>query len=185
MIKYIHLFFLFYIYSFDACASTCPESPRWISESCQGIVHIFSDGHLDLYLSGYAWHNRYMYDSQRVKHYNEEAWGGGFGKSLFDAKGNWHSLAIIAFLDSHAKWEPTAGYTYLKVADLSPTMKIGGGLSVIVTARSDLNNGYPFPGVLPWVSFFYRQFALSATYIPGPRNNGNVLYILGKIAFDI
>lgn len=158
--------------------------PSWLQSTQKRLKQIWNTGQQDIYVSGYAWHNRAMYTLEKSRSYNETAWGGGVGKSLFDEKGNWHSLALIAFLDSHKEMEPAGGYTYLKVISWGERVKLGGGFSFLITARSDLYNGYPFPGLLPWVSFFFHKIALSATYIPGSKNNGNVLYMLGKITID-
>jgi palmitoyl transferase len=185
---YYALFFAALFFSFQGLADTalaCSKWPKWFQKSCIRFHQILNEGTADLYVSGYSWHNRFTYSEQRIKNYNEVAWGGGLGKSFFDEDGDWHSLAAIVFLESHAKWEPTAGYTFLKVANLSETVKIGGGFSIVVTMRPDINNGYPFPGILPWASIFYRKVALSVTYIPGTHNNGNVLYVLGKISLDL
>lgn len=151
---------------------------------CQRLNQVWYEGRDELYLSGYAWHNRYTYTPEKIKTYNEAAWGGGLGKGLFDEKGNWHGLYAIGFLDSHRHIEPAVGYAYLKVATLHNDLKAGLGYSVLVTSRVDYFNGIPFPGALPWASVFYKRVTLAATYIPGisgNKNVGNVLYVLGKI----
>ncbi len=168
-----------------------PEAPktncsRWgslLAPACQRLHQIWTEGNTELYLSGYAWHNRYSYSREKINSYNETAWGGGLGKGLFDEKGNWHGLFSFAFLDSHSDWEPVAGYAYLKVATLHKDLKAGIGYTLLVTARSDINNYMPFPGALPWTSIFYKKITVAATYIPGFNKNGNVLYILGKYTF--
>lgn len=164
-------------------AETDQKSSNWFQSACQRLQQIWHEGAMDLYLSGYAWHNRYTYDPERVKLYNEAAWGGGIGKGLFDEDGDWHGLFAIAFLESHRQLEPAAGYCFLKVANLSTDFKAGIGYSVLVTARPDIFNGIPFPGILPWASVFYKQVALSAAYIPGSFGAGNVLYVISRISF--
>lgn len=144
---------------------------------------VWTLGAVDVYVSGYAWHNRLAYDAERVKKYNENAWGGGFGKGLFDEKGNWRGIYAIAFLDSHNDLEPTVGYCYLKIANLSPNLKAGLGYSVLVTSRQDTFNGVPFPGVVPWASIIYKKAALSAAYIPGSFGAGNVLFLISRFTF--
>lgn len=180
------LLILFSLNGFAALADYQQNCVHWFSlfqPVCQRLHQIWKEGENELYLSGYAWHNRYTYSRSKINSYNELAWGGGLGKGLFDEKGNWHGLSAIAFLDSHSKLEPTAGYTYLKVAHFSQDLKAGLGYTLLVTARSDINHFIPFPGLLPWVSIFYKKVSIDATYIPGFNKNGNVLYILGKIAF--
>jgi palmitoyl transferase len=159
---------------------------HWLSffkPMCLRFHQILDEGHTDLYISGYAWHNRYTYRPEKIKSFNEAAWGGGLGKGLFDEKGNWHGLYAIAFLDSHRHVEPVVGYAYLKVANFSEHLKAGIGYSVLVTSRVDIYNSIPFPGILPWASIFYKQTSIAATYIPGAAGAGNVLYILAKYTF--
>lgn len=159
----------------------CTHWNNFFKPYCQRMHQIWNEGSTELYASGYAWHNRYTYSPEKIKTYNEAAWGSGLGKGLFDEKGNFHSLFAIAFLDSHRNLEPAAGYAYLKVAHFNQDFKAGLGYALLVTMRPDINNGYPFPGALPWASLFYKRVALAATYIPGSAHNGNVLYVLGKI----
>jgi palmitoyl transferase len=162
---------------------TCRYWASLFRPYCHRLHQIWNEGDTDVYFSGYAWHNRYTYRPEKIKTYNEAAWGTGLGKSLFDEKGNWHGLYAVAFLDSHKKIEPAAGYAYLKVATFNKDLKAGLGYSLLITARSDINHGYPFPGALPWVTIFYKKGAVAATYIPGAAGAGNVLYILGKYSF--
>ncbi|MBN9227055.1 MULTISPECIES: lipid IV(A) palmitoyltransferase PagP [Legionella] len=153
---------------------------------CHHLHQTWTEGSTDLYLSGYAWHNRFTYSAEQIqkKKYNELAWGGGFGKGFFDEKGNWHGLYTFAFLDSHRNVEPIAGYAYLKVATLTKDFKAGLGFSVFVTSRPDIFHSIPFPGAVPWAGVFYKKFALKASYVPGSSTNGNVLYIVGTYSFD-
>ncbi|HAT7073270.1 TPA: lipid IV(A) palmitoyltransferase PagP [Legionella pneumophila] len=171
-----------------AAETTSSPCSRWITflkPVCQRIHQTWIEGHDDMYFSGYAWHNRYVYSNEKIKSYNETAWGGGLGKSLFDEKGNWHGLYAIAFLDSHGHLEPAVGYAYLKTASVNKDLKAGLGYSVLVTSRVDYDN-VPIPGALPWAALFYKRITVAATYIPGSsregHENGNVLYILGKIS---
>lgn len=153
---------------------------------CHRLHQIWIEGNNDLYVSGYAWHNRFTYSSKwlQTKHYNEQAWGGGFGKGFFDEKGNWHGLYAFAFLDSHKNLEPAVGYAYLKVLNITENFKTGLGVSVLVTARPDIMNNIPFPGAAPWAGAFYKKFSIKAAYIPGASSNGNVLYVVGTYTFD-
>ncbi|KTC91516.1 lipid IV(A) palmitoyltransferase PagP [Fluoribacter dumoffii] len=177
----------------DPNTSLNPEEPKgckyWLplfKPLCRRLHQTWTEGNTDLYLSGYAWHNRFTYSPERIreKKYNELAWGGGLGKGFFDEKGNWHGLYAFAFLDSHRNVEPTAGYAYLKVAHLTKDFGAGLGFSVLVTARPDILHNIPFPGAVPWAGVFYKKLSLKAAYIPGSSTNGNVLYIVGTYSFD-
>jgi palmitoyl transferase len=178
---------LFFFHSLNVHAEAdkeyCSHWFSWFKPVCQRLHQVLDEGANELYISGYAWHNRYIYTPEKINQYNEAAWGGGLGKGLFDEKGNWHGLFAFAFLDSHKNIEPIAGYAYLKVGTVHKDLKIGLGGAVLVTARPDINNGVPFPGALPWLSIFYKKATLGATYIPGFNTNGNVLYLLVKYTF--
>jgi len=159
---------------------TCTNWPSWSKPACQRLHQIWTEGDNELYLSGYAWHNRYTYSREKIKKYNELAWGGGMGKGFYDEDGDWHGLYAFAFLDSHKNVEPIAGYAFLKIANLSEHIKVGGGASVFVTARPDIFHNIPFPGILPWFSLTYRRATLSATYVPGSQGAGNVLFLVAR-----
>lgn len=161
----------------------CKSGPSWYKHVCHRLHQIWDDGQTELYVSGYAWHNRYVYDKFRTDRYNELAWGGGLGKGFFDEDGDWHGLFAIAFLDSHKNVEPTAGYAFLKTWHFNKNSYIGGGFTVLTTARPDIFHNIPIVGALPWVSFGYKKFAISATYIPGSKQTGNVLFALTKWTF--
>lgn len=167
----------------DHQKESCSHWISFLKPACLRLHQVWTEGRDELYISGYAWHNRYTYRPEKIKSYNEEAWGGGLGKGLFDEKGNWHGLYAIAFLDSHRHVEPAVGYAYLKIGRISNNLKAGIGYSVLVTSRVDIYNSIPFPGALPWASIFYKKTSLAATYIPGAAGAGNVLYILGKYTF--
>lgn len=163
------------------------ESCRyWLSlfkPVCQRLRSIWTEGHNELYVSGYAWHNRYTYSRERIRQYNELAWGGGVGRGLWDEDGDWHGLYAIAFLDSHKNVEPAAGYAFLKTKHFSNDFSAGLGYTVLVTARPDIFKGVPFPGALPWAGVTWKKTSVFATYIPGASGAGNVLYILAKRTF--
>jgi len=163
--------------------NSCSPWLPFLKPICQRLKQVWTEGNGELYISGYAWHNRYIYSPEKIRSYNEKAWGGGLGKGLFDEKGNWHGLYAFAFLDSHKNVEPVAGYAYLKIATVHNDLKAGLGYTLLITGRPDLNKGIPFPGALPWASIFYKKATLAATYIPGFNNNGNVLYLVIKHTF--
>lgn len=178
------VFFLLFISLQTAVAQDdgeCKHWPWWSKRACHRLYQIWHKGDNELYLTGYAWHNRYTYTSSRIKHYNELAWGGGFGKGFYDEDGDWHGLAAFAFLDSHKNVEPVAGYAFLKTLHLTENARVAAGYSILVTQRPDLFNGIPFPGALPWVFVSYRRVTLCATYIPGAIGVGNVLFFIVKV----
>ncbi|WP_025386706.1 lipid IV(A) palmitoyltransferase PagP [Legionella oakridgensis] len=176
------LFFILFQTSVHS-SEPCHGWPKWVKPACQRVHQIWDEGENEVYLTGYAWHNRYTYPKEKIDSYNEAAWGGGLGKSYYDKDGDWHGLYAFAFLDSHKNVEPIAGYVFLKTAHLNEHMNVGAGVTLFVTARPDIFHGVPFPGALPAVSFSYRKATLGALYIPGASGAGNVLFLLGKYRF--
>lgn len=163
--------------------SHCAFSSSILQKICTRLNQIWYQGNKDLYLTGYAWHNRYTYTPETIQknHYNELAWGGGLGKGFYDEEGDWHGLYAVAFLDSHKNVQPNVGYSFLKVKSLSPNLRLGGGYTALVTMRPDILNGYPFPGAAPLLSLEYKRYSLVASYVPGKTNIGNVLFLYFKI----
>ena len=51
------------------------------------------------------------------------------------------------------------------------------------TMLTDTLKGLPVPVVLPLASLQYRKSAVMASFMPGPRGNGNVLFLFGRIAY--
>lgn len=157
----------------------------WPKRAGHRLKQIWHEGNNDLYLTGYAWHNRYLYSKERltIGNYNENAWGGGFGRGWYDEDGDWQSLYAIAFLDSHTNVEPWAGYAFLKTLHIGENVKLGGGFTLALTMRPDILNGYPFPAVTPLASVSYKRLALFAAYVPGFRDTGNILFMFARWSF--
>lgn len=140
-------------------------------------------GDTEMYLPLHTWHNRATYDHNKIKEYNENPWGLGFGKGYKDEDGDWHGFYAMAFADSHKKFQPIAGYGYTKNWYYGEAYA-GIGYTVFLTARSDIFSYIPFPAALPMVSAGYKKVNLSGVYIPGfGGNNGNVAFIWGKYTF--
>ena len=131
----------------------------------------------DLFLPVLTRHNRHTHSKKQIDGYNEHPWGGGYGVSRYDEKGNWHALYAMAFKDSFNKWEPVAGYGYEKIwQPLSDKeFRLGAGYVAAVTARDNYDY-VPFPMVLPLVSAGYSRLTFQATYVPGGNSKGNVLF---------
>jgi palmitoyl transferase len=131
----------------------------------------------DLYLPVITWHNRLTYDKEKTDKYNERPWGGGYGISRYDENGDWHGIYLMAFKDSHNKWEPIGGYGYEKIWQPAQdkNLRLGLGYTAAVTARDDYSY-IPIPIVLPLASVGYDKLTFQATYIPGTYNNGNVFF---------
>jgi palmitoyl transferase len=158
--------------------STSESSPGLWSTFKNNVVETWDNSDSkDFYLPVITWHNRWTYDDEKIERYNERPWGAGYGISRYDDQGNWHSLYMMAFKDSHNKWQPIGGYGYEKIWRplQDQNFRLGLGFTAAITARDDYSY-IPIPIVLPLASVSYDQLSFQATYIPGTYNNGNVFF---------
>ena len=143
-------------------------------------------GDWTLYVSGYAWHAPWRYSAKEREGQNDGAWGGGFGRHVYDAAGNYHGLYGLAFLDSNREPMYMAGYnwqTYWGARDL----KLGLGYTVFLFGRSDFSSYVPLPGVLPVLSVRYSRFELLGAYVPSlpsiGLDRGDVALFFARVNF--
>ena len=128
----------------------------------------------------YAWHNRLTYDKEHLDKYNENPWGAGLGMSRYDEDGDWHSLYAMYFKDSNGYGETMFGYAFLKNKSWHD-IRVGYGFTVGATQRHEYSY-IPVPLPLPMVGIGYGRVDLQAAYVPGIKNDGNVLFVWSRIA---
>ncbi len=165
----------------DASADT-----SWWVETKRTAVDIADNGNWDLYLSGYAHHSRTTYSDSRIRKLNEKAWGGGFGKTIRNDKGNDESLYVLLLRDSNSHPQWSAGYAYQWIHPLQGNVEVGAGFSALFLRRTDWFDGWPFPAVLPLASIGVQQAKLMATYVPKVstrKGKGNVLLLFARFEF--
>ncbi|HEM8562185.1 TPA: lipid IV(A) palmitoyltransferase PagP [Citrobacter farmeri] len=161
------------------------EEKGWFNTFTDNVAETWQQPeHYDLYIPAITWHARFAYDKEKTDRYNERPWGGGFGQSRWDEKGNWHGLYIMAFKDSWNKWEPIGGYGWESTWRPLPDDKfhLGLGFTAGVTARDNWNY-IPLPVLLPLASIGYGPATFQMTYIPGTYNNGNVYFAWMRFQF--
>ncbi|MFM2435193.1 MAG: hypothetical protein RL063_1174 [Pseudomonadota bacterium] len=161
--------------STNACAES-PENPStWIKVK-DSLSATWESQHYELYIPVNTWHNRRYYSAEKIASYNEQPWGLGIGKYRIDEDGDWHGVYAMAFLDSHSKMEPIAGYGYQKIWRPTDDLRLGLGYTAGVTLREDSNYLLPIPVVAPLFSLGYKEIALQSTYIIGGEGHGNILF---------
>lgn len=137
----------------------------------------------DLYVPLVTYHNRSMYSREKIDSFNERPWGLGIGKSMRDADSNWDGYYVMAFKDSHDDWEPIVGYGHVKnLLGQANGLNAGVGVTAGFTARSDYNYK-PLPVLLPIAAMGYDKVIVNATYVPGTKGNGNVLFMWSTVTF--
>lgn len=175
-----------------AASTTWAGAPAEVARHLRDVV---KKGDHALYFSGYAYHNARTYGPGIKRILNEEAWGGGYGRTLELKDGGAASVAFTAFRDSLDEWEYTLGYTReWRWAPFAGDLKLGAGLTGFLTSRTDFFDGTPFPAVLPLASVTYDKTAVIATYVPRipgmdrgltglPDMNGDVVYVFARVGF--
>lgn len=141
----------------------------------------------DLYLSGHAHHFRGTYSREEIHQLNENAWGGGFGRTRRNHSGNDESFYLVVIRDSHEHTQWMAGYAYQWIYPVVSNVEAGVGLTALVIKRQDWFEGHPFPAVLPVASIGTQSVKVVASYVPpvtvNGKEKGNVLLLVAKISF--
>jgi len=165
----------------------CDRLWSWLEYRCTGLKEAWHDVTSDLYLTGYTHHDRHTYSQEQLDSYNEEAWGGGYGISRRNDRGDSFGWYALAFRDSHYKWTKMAGWEWLTYWPATSDYAVGLGYTAFLGSRPDIWGGVPFPGVLPLASVKLGKAEVLGTYIPkvsqGTTGNGNVGFVFVRIHF--
>lgn len=155
----------------------------WYDRAYHRVETTWKDGQPEFFLPLHTTHLRSSYTREQIDRYNENPWGLGLGRGLYDQDGDWHGLYLMGFKDSHFKPEYVAGYGYRTFWTLLGDLKFGLGYNAFITTRSDIGHYAPIPLVLPAVSLAYGKFSVETIYLPGTRGAGNILFFYGRIPF--
>lgn len=150
---------------------------NWADWLKNNISNAWNAQNYDFYLPVNTWHNRLFYDKDKIEDYNEEPWGAGLGKSFYDDNGHWHALYAMGFKDSNKHLQTIFGYAYQHNWHLDNKNKwrLGVGYTLSLTQRSEYAY-IPVPLPLPLAGIGYKNFNIQAAYVPGVKNDGNVLF---------
>lgn len=156
----------------------------WTDFIVNDIKDIRCMHHYDVYVPVYAWHNRLTYDREHIDKYNENPWGAGLGISHYNSEHTWSGIYAMAFKDSNSYVETYFGYArqWNWTAGESDQWRAGVGYTLGLTQRHEYAY-IPVPLPLPMVGVGYRQFDLQAVYVPGVKNDGNVLFAFTRFHF--
>ena len=102
--------------------------------------------------------------------WNEDNYGFGL-EHEFSPRGAWKTVAMASgFRDStnHMSYMAGAGiHRRIFETDRLSGFYIYAGLNAFLMSRDDVNDGKPFPGVLPNISVGTEKVGLNLTYVPG------------------
>ena len=166
-----------------ADALTLPDKFRTSMES---MADDPPDLRWDIYLSGYAYHDRETYTRKQLDKMNENTWGGGFGRTLRNERGNDESVYAVLIRDSNNRPQWMAGYAYQWMFPLvSKKFELGAGLTGLLIRRHDWYEGRPFPAILPVASIGTPKAQLVATYVPHlslRKSKGNIVLLMLRMS---
>jgi palmitoyl transferase len=173
--------------SVDCSGDPTSTELDWIDRACSRITDTWKRGNDEILFSGFAWHLPGTWTAERRAELNQNAWGGGYGRTIEEANGNTHTVFGLAFLDSHKNVQFNVGYAWFTYWGERKNVQPGLGYTVMIIQRPDIASGIPVPVALPFASVRYDQLTLVTTYIPnlgGGINHGSVLYIFGRYTLD-
>lgn len=155
----------------------------YVDELKQDVAQTYNEGNWNAMIPLRVWHNRLTYDKEHIKKYNEEPWGLGFGLSRYEGN-DWHGLYAVAFKDSNSYMQTMFGYArlYNKALDCKENWLLGYGYTLGLTQRHEYSY-IPVPLPLPMAALTYKKVSLNAAYVPGVKNDGNVLFSWLRIDF--
>jgi len=129
-----------------------------------GTNRIWNEGSQDFYVSGYFYHTPYGFPSHKRDQYNDNAWGGGYGRTLTENNENQRMFYGLVAKDSHGNPMFLAGYAWLARWDLGRDLRVGAGYSALLISHSTSTNYWPVPLLAPVVSIGNNDVALYGTY---------------------
>ena len=156
----------------------------WTNFIIEDIKDIRCHHTYDIYAPLYAWHNRLTYDKKHIDKYNENPWGAGFGLSHYNSQHTWSGIYAMAFKDSNSYVETYFGYArqWNYTAGQKNQWRAGIGYALGLTQRHEYAY-IPVPLPLPMFGIGYRRFDIRAAYVPGIKNDGNVMFIFSSFSF--
>ena len=124
---------------------------------------VWADGKNSAVFNGWSYH----FDA--TEDWNQNNYGLGY-EYQFEQRSAWRKIAMVnTFRDS------TESVSYMVGAGLQKrlfeTNKLNGfhvyaGLNAFFMAREDVNNGQPFPGILPSITVGNEHVGINLTYLP-------------------
>ncbi len=137
-----------------------------ISDKIDLLTKTAKTGDWDVYLTGYCRHLPWEYTAAKRSRLNENIWGGGFGRSTVNQRGDKTSLYFLGFSDSHYQPQVITGYMWNRYWKITGDLEASLGYSIFVFSRQDVANYLPIPGALPCASLRFGRAELIGVYTP-------------------
>lgn len=167
------------------CAPQSARAEGVVARQLGDIQAAFLRGGWDLYCTGYAWHLPWQYGVEERRCLNERLWGGGFGRSYVNKRGDRTSLFLMGFVDSHNDKQFSGGYMWNRYWPVCRGVDAGLGYSVFLFSRADVANHLPVPAALPCVALRFGRGELVGYYCPRVSEAipGEVFFVFARIGF--
>lgn len=160
------------------------SEPGWGARIGQRFATIIDEGDGEIYLPFRTHHLRFAYTREKIAGYEETPLGLGIGRGRENSAGNQEGLMAMGFKDSHSRPQWLVGYRWSKRWQPMPDLRLDLGYTAFLTARSDIGNYTPIPGLLPMASVGYRKLDIEAAFLPGGNGYGNILFFWAKWRLD-
>ena len=149
----------------------------WWAGMWDGTKRIWTEGAEDFYFCGYFYHTPYGFSEHKRDEYSDNAWGGGYGRTLTEGNHNQRLLYGLVVRDSHRKPLYLAGYAWIARWDFVRDVRVGAGYSALLIAHSTSTNYWPVPLVAPVLTIGTDNVAIYATYFNA------IAFFFTKISF--
>ena len=170
--------------SVPARAGSCSDLWEWVEPACRRLADTYEKGGDELLVSGFAWHIPATWTPEKRAEENENAWGGGWAKTVERPNGDTDTVYFLVFSDSHKDAQFNLGYAWNRYWGERGGLQDGLGWTGFIMQRPDIASGVPVPVLLPLVSLRWDKVTVHTTFIPtlnGGINNGSILYVFGKV----
>jgi palmitoyl transferase len=118
-----------------ADAAGCPALGELIDKGCRRLVDTYENGSNELLVSGYSWHLPWTWTAERRAEENENAWGGGWARTVEQPNGDTESVFALIFSDSHKKPEYNLGYAWSTYWGERQSLQGGLGFTLALVSR--------------------------------------------------
>jgi hypothetical protein len=151
-------------------AGTVRSRLRWLAVATMVCIAMLIEpaqaDQWSLLLNGKAIH----LDNPSGTNYNEKNWGAGIQYDFDMTQSKWIPfLTASGFKDSNSNPSYYAGGGTMRRFSFGQeknSLHLDAGVVAFYMVRKGFMNGYPFPGVLPVLSFGTDRVAVNMTYIP-------------------
>jgi hypothetical protein len=164
----------------QAHSALADEDRAWYQRAEDEVVRSYREGDPYFYLPFRTYHMRHFYTQEQIDNYQEHPFGLGYGRGGLNKAGNWTGVYAMGFQDSHFLPQWMIGYNWMYSLHLFDDVRAEIGYAAFITTRADYAHYSPVPGIVPVASVGIHRLSLEASYVPGGKSFGNILFFWAK-----